>query len=139
MAKLISGVLFALFSILLYAQPSAIIYPCKYFVNGERLSFYQDNLHTVEHYIGKAKCCYVINIADTTANINVYQIARDSFIINVNNHTFSYRASLPEEEKTEEISAIPPNAKALEKWGKRTGYCTALTRSKEPVLIIYEK
>ena len=111
---------------------------CKFFVNGERYAFEQ-TFTMVQSRLDRAKNCFVISLPHKDAEVAVYHQLKGHYLVCINGKGYDYDC---DDEGLHEASCeITDEMKKqeLERWGKHSGYCTALSRHKENVLIIYER
>ena len=111
---------------------------CKSWVNGVRYAFSQ-SLDVVSVRIGRAKKCFVLELPNANANVVVYLKSKEHFVVSIDGQCYDYDAL--DNKQTAFFGNISPEVlkKRLEPWGKKIGYCKAISRHKENVLIIYER
>lgn len=111
---------------------------CKLWVNGVRYAF-TETFNFASARIERAKKCFVLKLPNASAEVAVYRKSKEHFIVSINGKCYDYDAS--DNKRIVATDEIPDQVlkNKLELWGKRTGYCMAVSRQKENVLIIYER
>lgn len=111
---------------------------CKAWVNGTRYSFKQ-TFRIVSARLERAKKCFVFKLPDADVEVAVYRKSKERYVISVNDKCYEYDVVNDVKTKTSSELSLKVLKKKLELWGKKKGYCMALSKQKKRVLIIYER